>query len=286
MISQKDFACNGKFALSENDKLIISANVKKAFMIKDYKGDGIVMDPESIIAKIEKAANDILFNNGKKTCILQAGNGKIDSSVLCQAIFPVFSCPCHCPGCYAVNDCAKKAQGRGKQTAESWFKWYFLELYYPDIYFLQFNRELTRSSKKECRLHVSGDFLNNSDVLRYIDAIKTHPDKKFYTYTKRDPERDNMPALQELFSLDNVNIVDSLPCGMLNFGTVEYLERLKKTVLEKTGENVHVCLCGTETEKEYNKMHKKENGGNGTKFCGGMCKACRDCKYVAFIQHK
>lgn len=286
MVPEKGYTVNGKFELSAVDKMIIAADVKKAAEIKDYKGNGIIMDPISVIAKIEKAANDILFNDGRDTKILQDGNGKIDKSVLCQAIFPVFSCPCHCSGCYAVNDCAKKARGQGKQTAEAWYKWYFLELYYPGIYFLQFNRELSRSSKKECRLHVSGDFLNNADVIYYIQAIKSHPEKRFYTYTKRDAARDNMPALNELFSLVNVNIVDSLPCGMKNYGDAEYLEKLQRVVKEKTGDTVVICKCGTAAEKEYNKLHNKKAGGDGKKYCGGLCKACRDCKFVAFIEHK
>ena len=122
MVSEKGFTVNGKFELSAVDKMIIAADVEKAAEIKDYKGNGIIIDTASVIVKIEKAANDILFNNGKKTTILQAGNGKIDDSVLCQAIFPVLSCPCHCSGCYAVNSCAKREQGRGRQTAEAWYK--------------------------------------------------------------------------------------------------------------------------------------------------------------------
>ena len=46
-------------------QFIAEAEAKEAAEIKDYKGDGIIIDPDSVIAKIEKAANDILFNNGK-----------------------------------------------------------------------------------------------------------------------------------------------------------------------------------------------------------------------------
>lgn len=286
MVAEKGFTVKGKFELSENDKLIIAADAEKAAEIKDYKGDGIIIDPDSVIAKIEKAANDILFNNGKKTTILQAGNGKIDDSVLCQAIFPVLSCPCHCSGCYAVNDCTKKFQGRGKQTAEAWYKWYFLELYYPEIYFLQFNRELDKTGLKELRMHVSGDFLNNDDVLYCIDAFKKHPGIKVYTYTKRDAEKDNMPALKILEAMNNVNIVDSTPDNHINYGDEKYIAWLKKYMKDRYEIDVFECQCGTAAEKKYNKLHSKKAGGDGKKFCGGYCKACRDLKYVVFLAHK
>lgn len=288
MLSEKNALVNypNPFVLSYDHRELIKEYALSVFDIKDYKGDGIVINAESVIAKIEKACNDILFNNGKKTEILQAGNGKIDDSVLCQAIFPVITCPCHCTGCYAVNACTKKFNGIGKQTAEAWFKWFFIEKYFPNIYFLQVDRELTATNKKECRWHVSGDFIDNNDVVYCIELFQKHSDKKFYTYTKRDSARDNMPALPELLALDNVNVVDSLPCGMKNYGNSEYLEKLVKTVFEKTGEKVVICKCGTDTEKAYNKAHNKKVGGDGKKYCGGECKACRDCKYIAFIEHK
>lgn len=277
---------NKQFTLSAADKDIIKKDVSRVFNIKDYKGDGIVINYDSVIAKIEKASNDILFNDGKKTTILQDGNGKIDPSVLCQAIFPVISCPCHCVGCYAVNACTKKFNGIGRQTAEAWYKWYFIEKYYPEIYFKQIRRELDKTESNECRWHVSGDYIDNRDCEYCRDLYKDYPGIKFYTYTKRDAKRDNMPALTEIIALDNINIVDSLPCGMKNYGTAEYLEKLQRIVKEKTGESVIVCQCGTEAEKTYNKEHNKKNGGDGKKYCGGACKACRDCKYIAFIEHK
>lgn len=274
------------FHLSDDFKAVICKDVERAYMIKDYKGDGIIISADSVIEKIEKSVNDIVYNDGKNTKILQGGNGKIDSSVLCQAIFPVITCPCHCAGCYAVNACTKKFNGIGRQTAESWYKWYFIEHYFPSVYFTQVDRELSKSKFKECRWHVSGDFIDNTDVIYCINLFKAHSSVKFYTYTKRDAKRDNMPALDELLALDNINIVDSLPCGMKNYGTAEYLEKLVKTVYEKTGEIVVICKCGTDTEKQFNKEHDKRNGGDGKKYCGGKCKACRDCKYIAFIEHK
>lgn len=276
------------FTLSENEKMIIAKDVEKAFTIKDYKNDGIVMDAESVIAKIEKAMNDIMHNDGKKTNILQDGNGKIDDSVLCQAIFPVFTCPCHCVGCYAVNACTKKFNGIGKQTAEAWYKWMFIEKYYPDVYFMQIDRELSKTDSDECRWHVSGDFIDNNDVNYCIDTFKKYPHIKFYTYTKRDAERDNMPSLTILENMENVNIADSLPGGMKNYGSEEYLEKLANYLWEKHGVKLHVCECGTSVEKEFNKAHSRKNGGDGQKYCGGKdgCKMCRNHKYIGFHIHK
>ena len=273
-----------EFKLTNGEKEMIVKECEKAFYIKDINGNGIVMNAESVIASIEKTACDILYNNGKKTDILKNGNGKIDESVECQALFPVFTCKGQCPGCYAVNACTKKFNGIGKQTAESWYKFTFLAKYYPDIYFLQVDRELSKSKANECRWHVSGDFIDNEDVTLCVKLFSKYPHIKFYTYTKWDKE--DMPAIETLESMDNVNIVNSLPCGMINYGSEEYLKQLAEKVKKETGKVLVICKCGTSVEKEFNKAHAKKNGGDGKKYCGGMCKACAYCEFVAFKQHK
>ena len=273
-----------EFKLSNAEKEMIMVDCKNAFQIKDVNGNGIVINAESVIDGIEKTACDILYNNGRKTDILKNGNGKIDASVECQALFPVFTCKGQCPGCYAVNACTKKFNGIGKQTAESWYKFTFIAKYYPDIYFLQVDRELSKSKANECRWHVSGDFINNEDVIRCIDLFGKYPHIRFYTYTKRDEKE--MPALAQLKALANVNIVDSMPCGMINYGNEEYLANLARQVKAETGKVLVICKCGSETEKAFNKAHDKKNGGDGKKYCGGFCKACAYCEFVAFKQHK
>jgi len=273
-----------EFKLNESEKNMIKADCMKALDILDTNGNGIVMNAESVIASIERTACDILYNNGRKTDILKNGNGKIDGSVECQALFPVLTCACHCPGCYAVNSCTKKFNGQGKQTAESWYKFTFLAKYYPDLYFMQVDRELAKSKAEECRWHVSGDFISNDDIIRCINTFRKYPHIRFYTYTKR--EETEMPALAELKMLANVNIVDSMPCGMINYGNDEYLAKLAKKVKTETGKTLVICKCGTSIEKEFNKAHSKKNGGDGKKYCGGLCKACAYCEFVAFKQHK
>ena len=200
-----------EFKLTNAEKETIKLDCEKALAILDVNGNGIVMNAESVIASIEKTACDILFNNGKKTDILKNGNGKIDDSVECQALFPVFTCKGQCPGCYAVNACTKKFNGIGKQTAESWYKFTFLATYYPDIYFMQLDRELSKSKAEECRWHVSGDFINNDDVIRCIGLFGKYPHIRFYTYTKWN--ENEMPALAQLKALSNVNIVDTVAKG-------------------------------------------------------------------------
>ena len=273
-----------EFKLSENEKHTITADCEKAYQIKDINGNGIVMDSESVIAAIEKTASDILYNQGRKTDILKNGNGKIDESVECQALFPVVTCKGQCPGCYAVNSCTKRFNGIGRQTAESWYKFTFLAKNYPDIYFTQVSRELNKSNATETRWHVSGDFINNDDVLRCIDLFEKYPHIRFYTYTKWD--KNDMPAIETLEKMENVNIVNSLPCGLINYGDDDYLVALAEKVKAETGKTLVVCKCGTKVEKDYNKAHAKKNGGDGKKYCGGLCKACAYCEYVAFKQHK
>ena len=212
--------------------------------------------------------------------IFHAGNGKIDTSVLCQSIAAVLSCGCHCPGCYAVN-CMIGAHG--DNVTLSWYRWYFLEKYCPEVYFAKVRFELAHTKKEVVRLHESGDFMTEEDAANWLSVMREFPAIRFYTYTKRD-----FAAVQEMKKLANCNIVNSLPCGKLNYGTPDYIAALAAAIIA-AGKEVHVCACGTAAEKDYNKAHKrtKDNpGGDNKKYCGGVCKACAYCENVLFHEHK
>lgn len=89
-------------------------------------------------------------------------------------------------------------------------------------------------------------------------------------------------------TLANCNIVNSLPCGRLNYGTPEYIAALAAAIIA-AGKECHICACGTKTEKEYNAAHKKTKdnpSGDNTKYCGHVCKACAYMENVLFYIHK
>lgn len=212
--------------------------------------------------------------------IFHAGNGKIDKSVLCQSIAAVFSCGMHCPGCYAVN-CMIGAHG--DNVTLSWYRWYFIEKYFPALYFARVRYELSHTTKKTVRLHESGDFMNDADAAAWLEIMKDFPGIRFYTYTKR-----KFAAVAEMRKLANANIVNSLPCGKINYGSPEYVAALAAAIIA-AGKECHICACGTAAEKAYNKAHKKTKdnpGGDNSKYCGGACKACAYCENVLFYEHK
>lgn len=212
--------------------------------------------------------------------IFHAGNGKIDKSVLCQSIAAVFSYGMHCHGCYAVN-CMIGAHGN--DVTLSWYRWYFIEKYFPGLYFSRVRYELFHTQKNIVRLHESGDFIDDADAARWYEIMKEFPHIRFYTYTKR-----SFQAVAEMRALANVNIVNSLPCGKINYGSPEYVATLAATIIA-AGKECHICACGTAAEKAYNKAHKKtadNPAGDNAKYCGGVCKACAYCENVLFYEHK
>lgn len=243
-------------------------------------GEKLNISALDIMVSIANTVNAIETDIANAPEIFHAGNGKIDKSVLCQSIIPVLSCGCHCKGCYAVNCCIG---AHGDNVTLSWYRWYFIEKYFSEVYFKKVRYELAHTSKDTVRLHESGDFMNESDAAAWLTIMKEYPGIRFYTYTKC-----NYKAVAEMKKLANCNIVNSLPCNKINYGSPEYIARLAAEIIA-SGKEVHICACGTAAEKEYNKAHKrtKENkSGDNSKYCGGVCKACAYCENVLFYEHK
>lgn len=244
--------------------------------INSWKKDGkqLKISALDIMSAIANTVNAIENDIKNAPEIFHAGNGKIDTSVLCQSIAAVFSCGMHCPGCYAKN-CMIGAHG--DNVTLSWYRWYFIEKYAPEIYFKKVRYELEHTKKAVVRLHESGDFMSNVDAEYWLEIMKSFPRVRFYTYTKRD-----FAAVAEMKKLANCNIVNSLPCGKINYGKPEYVAALAAMIIA-AGKEVHICACGTAAEKEYNAEHKKTDK---KKYCGGACKACAYVENVLFYEHK
>lgn len=111
---------------------------------------------------------------------------------------------------------------------------------------------------KLVRIHAAGDFASVQDVNTWRDIVKACPDTLFWTYTKR-----TYPQLDELNALKNINIVPSIVCGRVNFGTCEEILTLKEKC-----PGAYICPCGFDDN-----MHCEN------------CKACATNKNVIFLLH-
>lgn len=250
--------------------------------INSWKANGKKLNISTIdiMTAIANTVNAIQENITDAPAIFHAGNGKIDSSVLCQSIIPVISCGMHCKGCYAVNCCTG---AHGDNVTLSWYRWYFIEKHFPELYFSLVRYELAHTKKETVRLHESGDFIGESDAAFWLEIMKEFTEIRFYTYTKS-----NYDAVNEMKKLANCNIVNSLPCGKINYGNADYIASLAAKIIA-SGKECHICACGTAAEKEYNAAHKRTNdnkAGDNKKYCGSVCKACAYCENVLFYEHK
>lgn len=237
----------------------------------------IVIDVDVQAADIIETIAHLMSNDyswiKQHRAIFKDGNDKIDKSVACQAIIPILSCGKYCPGCYAANCCVG---AHGKAVTLAWYRWYFIEKHYPELYFAQVKYEIEHSKKLNYRLHVSGDFIDIIDFDNWNDSIKLYPAKHFYTYSK-------VPETRTAGKANNLNIVDSCPMNHINYGDKEYIDKLADTIEKKTGSRPWICKCGTDTEKSFNAPHKAAK--DGIRYCGGICKHCQTDPYVLFEKH-
>lgn len=195
---------------------------------------------------------------------LKNGNSKLGKGVYTWSMLPGCNgtCACNCKGCYAmagryvmenVKACLRYNTAMARQRLE------FLEA----VIELQLAHS---KSIKYVRIHAAGDFFDGAYVKMWARIAARHPEIIFWTYTKawgRGFDRE----LIELNSLANVNIVDSLVDGRLNFGHAGYIVGLYQE-LKTRGETVHICRCGIDKQQHCN-----------------TCHACATCKYVLFLEH-
>lgn len=210
----------------------------------------------------------MVSKNKTSVKLLKVGNAKLDKSILVFSLPPVKTCP-NCDGC--KNDCyALKSWRQYPNVRDSWTFNY--EVSQDSQKFIEaISSQLSHTRKTMVRVHASGDFYSIDYINAWYEIAKQFPNIKFWTYTKTrgyiSKEWDE--ALDRLESLDNFNIVDSMPCGRRNFGDVEYIETLSQEIENTTGEKPYICPCGTDD----------------TIKCGKGCTACANCKYVLFHQH-
>ena len=120
---------------------------------------------------------------------------------------------------------------------------------------------ILKQIKKEdvIRIHEAGDFISQDYIDMWTEIAKERPNNIFYGYTKVF----SMFDFTKLQALPNVNIINSLPGGMKNFGKEEEITIRAKEM------GVPLCPC-----KKGNDVH-----------CGVDCSICWTEPVVLFIQH-
>lgn len=109
------------------------------------------------------------------------------------------------------------------------------------------------------RIHTSGDFFSQDYLEIWKDLAEKHDDVKFWTYTK-------VSHLLDFSDLpENLNVIDSLPEGKLNYGSPEYVHDLA----DELDSECTICpAVGSDEVK-----------------CVKDCTACVDQEQVLFYQH-
>lgn len=197
---------------------------------------------------------------------LKNGNDKLGKGVYTWSMLPGCgnggTCCCNYTGCYAMA-------GRYVMAPVKECLAYNTRLARERLEYLETVIELQLAHSKSIkyiRIHAAGDFFSGAYVAMWQRIAARHSDITFWTYTKAW-NRGFDAELIALNALPNVNIVDSLVNGRVNFGHAGYIVRLYNE-LKQRGETVHVCRCGIDKQQHCNNCH-----------------ACATCKYVLFLEH-
>ena len=175
--------------------------------------------------------------------VMSRGNMKIAKNTLIFNLPPVKTCPnnASCKAtCYAVPSYRLRYGVRRKYDSN-------YKLAKENIEELAglIVRQLEVEDCEIVRLHSSGDFFSQAYVDMWTAIAEAFPKIRFYTYTKADKILD----FSNIDALKNFNLIRSMIDGHLNYGSEEYLARMKKKYPKAyicpatRGKDVH---CGKE----------------------------------------
>ena len=189
--------------------------------------------------------------------VLQAGNKKLSRDILIFNLPPGKSC-LNCKECYKTCY-ARKAYKQYPNVKISWN--YNLELAKndPEKLFNSIVNQLKSTKKNIIRIHSSGDFFSQDYIDLWEKIIKSFPDKRFYVYTKVNKLLD----FSNIRKLNNFNLIKSFIDGYLNYGSIDYCNKLVK--------NHGAFLCPA-------------TKGKGIR-CGQDCNYCINNSRPVFIEH-
>jgi hypothetical protein len=198
-----------------------------------------------------------MINKEKTMKVLQAGNKKLSRDILIFNLPPGKSC-LNCKECYKTCY-ARKAYRQYPNVKISWN--YNLELAKnePEKLFNSIVNQLKSTKKNIIRIHSSGDFFSQDYIDLWEKIIKSFPDKRFYVYTKVNKLLD----FSNIRKLNNFNLIKSFIDGHLNYGSIDYCNKLVK--------NHGAFLCPA-------------TKGKGIR-CGQDCNYCINNSRPVFIEH-
>lgn len=171
------------------------------------------------------------------------------------------TCPCHCDGCYCDGGRYRMDGVRAALVIRT-----IIARFHVDFMRRAITAQIHADGIMQCRIHAAGDFFGPAYTAAWRDITADCPGCTFWTYTKA---RDAMHAFDDA---ENVSVVPSLTPAGINYGTCADVLK-KRDALTAAGHRVHVCACGTPSEK-----HCAD--------CVHGCKAIgTECDYVLFILH-
>lgn len=222
------------------------------------------------IARAKQLAKDF-YNKTYSPQLLKNGNLKLASNVAIWDLPSVVTCKCKCNGCYAL-----KAERMYKNTRVCRaFHYEIVKQALKDIkkreYLVKYiGNELSKHSMlynlPVVRLHSSGDMFSKDYLEFWLEIIRLNPFVRFYTYTKI-LDNDTIDYYNKMYP--NFNIVKSIINGKINYGELDYIQGIAKT-LEVEGQPYKICGYGLE--------------GNNEK-CMRDCTACLDFCNILFKKH-
>ena len=215
---------------------------------------------------IQYKAGKILSPSGEWIApLLKKGNSKVGKAVFTYSQLPTNdlfdtkygvvsgTCPCHCANCYACAGFYNMANVKDTLALNT-----IITRKNIDFKKAAIIAQIKADNITIVRIHAAGDFDSANDVNAWIDIINACPNTLFWTYTKRD-----FSEIENLNTFPNINIVPSIVCGRLNYGTCYELLELKKAV-----PSAYICPCGFDESTHCD-----------------SCKACATKKNVIFLLH-
>lgn len=187
----------------------------------------------------------------KPVRLTKDGNEKIEKKTCIVFCMPTTICPVQCPGCYA-----KRPERQYKNCLPSRMRNYEASL--NETFVPNMISELKKNKRTIVRIHESGDFYSQDYLDKWQAIISACPEKRFYTYTKTE----RLFNFTAILSLENFNLVSSLGEFGVNFGNLEYCQKLQ-------ADGYFFCPCGIDKSIK----------------CMRDCFACMHERKVVFLEH-
>ena len=223
----------------------------------ELNGKGIVAWLTDLKDVVNLDPNDIF----KAYKPLDRGNKKLNANILSFSLPSISTCGMHCEGCYDIR-AMRYISARKKRYVN-----YSMAVHNPEKLKALIIKQIKNSRTVEfIRLHVGGEFYDIKyvkmwkEIAEEIKLIK--PDVEFYTYTKS--------FFGAMLKESGINVVKSQYDEGYNFGSLEYVEALRK---KYKGIVCPVTAMNARGQKVPDK------------FCGSSCTACMNKENVLFVQH-